>query len=604
MPSQLQFPVPEHSDGIILNKQTTRILTRDAQTSYQAGNTLRFKIQDQKAFDPQSVVLNFQVQTSDARCSIDDWAGSIFRTVSFAFNSNQVERIDYYNRVHNALSSFTVDDGYRASVWGEMEGYYSKVQGSYGNLGFHTSNLGFYEIQAGQLLNIRATGPANEDKQITLTAISGPGETVAASLEAQISGNGDILDTATVTYSATGSFQLTVNNADTAGALVSAEIIPASDPTLDIAGELGFVHNLSFLAGPNAIIQSQSARDFYPLFQSVSDDAFPVIEPGKQYGGLLNSAWKVMKYSQEHGAIDHKVGRQFSLHFDLSGIFGRYRKLFWLPLVNSVDIEILLEQNKTVLNQWGVDISNATYTVVEPELQVEMYTLSQDYVNALSQSMQEEGLTMAFDTYETHLNQLVSNSSHNVIINNRLSSLKGIYCWLYQPHGTSGNENKRLEKTWVQQRRIVDSAQTGVVKLSDYQMFIDGRPIQAHTIKTSDIKHSEALWEVMKCFRLHGDVSVTPHVSRNEYSDRGLGCSVGFGTNVPSDVYKMFDEQHFLFGVDLEKSDLLSGHAVANQIWLQLNWSGSIGENVDLYTVLHYDKNVVIYPGLTFEERI
>ncbi len=618
MPSTLQYPIPGHSDGVILNKQTVRILTRDAASSYQAGGSLRFKLQDQKALDLQSVIMNYQVTTTNSRASIDDWAGSIIRTVSWSFNSHQIERIDHYNRVHNALASFTVDNGYRSSLWGDMEGYYSKAQGSFGNLGLNTFAADEFIVNDATntiAFDIVETGPALESSVRSIPVVNGvyTGTGLAAAIQVAIrASTSDLaayLANATCTFAA-GAFTITILNTDTAGTLASASI--NFDIANDLAGQLGFNENL-VIAGPNvALVSAATTQETLPLYEDISDDAYPVVTAGKQYGGFLNSAWKIKKYSGAKGGHDHTTARQYSIHFDLSGLFGRYRKLFWLPLVNSIDIEILLSQPAQVMNQWGVNVTAndgvtgapPTYVVRNAEIQAEMYTLSQEYVNALSQSMQEAGLTLSFDTYETHFNSLTTGNTHNVVLNTRLSSLKSIYIFFYQPNKSSAIEGKRLEKTWIQQRCMYNQAEDACVKLGQYQIFIDGRPVQAHRISTTDEQHSEALFELQKSFRLHGDVTATPVVSRDEYYDRGLSPSVGNGSGTPNNVQKMFSEEHFVVGVDLEKSDLLSGHSVANQLWVELQWDGAIGDGVDMYTVLHYDKNVVVYPGLVFEERV
>lgn len=616
MPTTLQYPIPGHSEGIVLNKQSTKVLTRDGKTQYKGGETVRFKIQDQKAIDPQSVVFNFNVHTDRPRLSIDDWAGSIFRTISIAFNSSQIERMDYYNRVHNCLSSFTVDEGYRNSIWGQMEGYYGKVQGVYGNLGMNIYTQNEYVIDATNStfqfvvntddnlspFTYTATIAAADYKQYTAAALQ-PVLQAAIQAAAGVDRNNNVV-AAPAGSTMTQSNQIWTFTPGTITAQIPGTAITSHYIVYgNLMSQLGYSGTL--IVGANPSVSLGKTVEAFPVFETIDDDAFPNVTTEKQYGGFLNAAWKIKKYSGSRGGIDHTVSRQYSVHFDLSGLFGRYRKLFWLPLVNSIDIEILLEQPKNVLNEWGVAIANDDmYYVQNPSLHMEMYTLSQEYVNALSQSMQEAGLTMAFDTYETHIDTLAQSQSHTQIINTRLSSLKSMYVWFYQPHRDGGDESKRLEKTWMQQRRIVNLAETDIATVDEYQVFIDGRPIQANRIKTTDSQHSEALWELMKSFRIHGDITVTPHVSRDEYQERGLSPSIGKGDNVPNEIYKMFDEQHFLIGVDFEKSDLLSGHSVANQIWLELNWNKAVGPGTQIYTLLHYDKNVIVYPGLVFEERV
>ena len=497
LPVTLQFPVPPHSEGIILNKQTVKILPSQSQTSYSAGQTLRFKIQDQKAVDLQSIALNFFLTTNVQQASVDDWIGSIIRTLTVSFNSYQIERIDRYNRLHAALSSFSVDEGYRQSLWGDMEGYYPRSNQCMGSVALNTDHKasGFRSVvQNGQFL----TNAANID-----TKTESPREN----------------------------------------------------------------------------------QDLIRRFSAVDNGAGPPVAVNADVAGIR----------------DHRIAREYTIHFDLSGFLARHRKVFWIPLVNSIDIDILLEQNSEVMNQWNVETTNLSYTVDQPHLQAEMYTLSQEYVNALSLNMQEQGLTLSFDTYEVRQFDLALGTNHQVTMNTRLSSLKSMYLFFYQPHLTAATdpENKRIDKTWVQQRRLF-STNTLVSKLQTYQLFIDGRPIQAHPIQTKDAQYSEALWELMKSLRLHGDVSGTPNVCVDSYTDRGPRTN----TVVGGEVAQFLADEHFMVGIDLEKSDLLSGHSVANQLYLDLTFDQSLGAGVRMYVVMHYDKNVIVYPGLTFEERI
>jgi len=106
----------------------------------------------------------------------------------------------------------------------------------------------------------------------------------------------------------------------------------------------------------------------------------------------------------------------------------------------------------------------------------------------------------------------------------------------------------------------------------------------------------------MKSFRLHGDVTTFPMVGRSEYMN--CGASVNTPVITAGELEQFFSSEHFLVGIDLEKSDLLSGHSVANQLYLNLNFSAAVGTGVQLYMVMHHDKNVILYPGLQFEERV
>ena len=499
MPTQLQFPLPPHTDGVVLNKQTVKILPSDAQQSYRAGQTLRFKLQDQKAVDLQSIVLNVEQRTTGAQCSMDDWIGSLFRMVRVSFNGQQIERIDHYNRLHNALASFTVDEGYRQTVWGAMEGYWPKVNTIFGDSG-----------------------------------------------------------------------------------------------------------HLADAASPQTPTSS--------IYLSVEDDAFPDwTDDTKVRGGLLNGQYLANRFSNAlptnsfYRTRNNLVARQFSIHFDLSGFLARHRKIFWIPLVNSIDIEILLAQDSEVLNEWNVTQTTQQYELLNPHIQCEMYTLSQEYVNALSLSMQQQGLTLNFDTYETRVFDINQSSTQQIVLNTRLSSLKTVYLFFYQPLPDAVSEQKRIDRTWIQQRRLFNADGDAVVKLRDYQLFIDGRPIQAHPMKVSDECFSESLWELQKSFRLHGDVSSTPCVSQSDYIDQAPTTN----ETAVNGVQNFYSQQHFMVGIDLEKTDLLSGHSVANQLYMNLNFGDAVGggssapgPGVRMYAILHHDKNVVVYPGLIFEERM
>lgn len=506
VPSGMQFPLPANTEGVILAKSVTQFFPADNLTTFKAGDTLRLKIQHQRAVDLPTIALVFDLEMGNQNTSMDDWAGSCFSDLKISFNDGaQIEYIENHNRAHNALSALTSHAGYRQSFYGAMEGYYPKVNPTFGD-----ANM---EIKTSATLN-----------------------TIASNFGA--------------------SYHPLVTNAIILGT-------PPSVPT-----------------------------------------------DNKQKGGLLNGIYLLRRFADNadpltvtrYATRDKRLARQYVMHFDMSGFLGRYAKIFWIPTVNSIDIRLTMAPNKDVCNSWGKDANTLTYSLKNPHLQCEMFTLGQQYIDALTGVLLDSGLTVSFDTFETRRLDIAQGATdQNIRIHARLSSLKSIYFWMYQPNTDTGGqeEAKRIDKTSIQQRYLYNGADKR--ELESYQIYIDGRPIQAHEIITTDGKHAEAQWELMKSLSIAGDISKSPAVSEDSYIRRGPTTNLTANETLQA----FLTEEHFVLGTDFEAVEDLSGIPVSANIRIRLKFSGPSGPGIgtQLFVLMHFDKNVGIFPGLSFEDR-
>jgi hypothetical protein len=177
-------------------------------------------------------------------------------------------------------------------------------------------------------------------------------------------------------------------------------------------------------------------------------------------------------------------------------------------------------------------------------------------------------------------------------------------------------------------------------------LYIDGRPIQAHPISTiSDFKYStvggeedlypsqvlnsESEWELMKSLRYHGDVRSSPMYDAIARQNSNAERSIISNIEETGNGQAIFNSQRdkvicpfAVYGIDLEKSDLLSGTSLSNELALQLEFKESLKasypqiNNINFSTIvgadksftykmfmfLHYDKRVILHSGLRVTE--
>jgi hypothetical protein len=197
---------------------------------------------------------------------------------------------------------------------------------------------------------------------------------------------------------------------------------------------------------------------------------------------------------------------------------------------------------------------------------MDMYDFSIPFRAALSEALQESGLYFEIDTYVDYAPSLKSGEAE-IILRRDFSSLKGIYIVVQSQDSLFNTETDNSD----------------ISKLTRYQIFIDNRPISAQPIKVDNsTSNAEQLFETLKSLRLHGDL---------QYNSAAQSGSTKFGTS-------RLLRKYGLIGVDLEKSDLISGRTCQEiRIYMENDYS-----NATAHVFFHYDKKILALPGFQFSQ--
>jgi len=657
VPTELTFHPKSHSDDVILNKQTVKIDPYTSKTLFSPGDDIQIKITGDKAVDLRTIVLNFtcymvnnegksirddvnafatstDIFRGSSDCVTDlkrrqvvhlhSWIGSIFKTFNLRLNDTvQIENIDHYNRLRHTLAKMTVNEGYRNSQYGHMEGWHYDCKEPIANLGvglpLKTGTTAYCLRNGRELADkiITDLGPAPSQTpkwietidqkdaptqtilttslKITKAGTSdlNPAVTIPVGTVIRVSSDGDKLITIVSVGSATTSeIDYVITNSDTAAT--------TADPILDLKFDEvgGFRENDDLVT-----IRNISYFDRYMA-----------------------------------GVIE----REYSIRLDLSGLLGRVPKILYLPTVGSLDMYMRLEDAGKVINLDDQSAGAVSYRVKDIHVQAEYFDLSQAYLNSLKTVLDDQGMVLELDTYLTYEFPLDTSSTQTIRLWRRLVSLKGLYFGIYR-------ENKDL--TYERKKTDILSRYDHA-GLKEYQLYIDGRPIQAHPIKTevlfeepdvnghkqhgfaSKVLNSEAEWEIMKALRYHGDIRTAPFYDRDQKdntNNQSWRAVRNYDSSGADDDYfqkkteLVYNNKDFratpfaLYAVDLEKSDLLSGTSLSNELALQLRFNTddrltstiqadsptgdtALNFNYRLFMFLHYDKRVIVHSGLRITE--
>jgi hypothetical protein len=303
---------------------------------------------------------------------------------------------------------------------------------------------------------------------------------------------------------------------------------------------------------------------------------------------------------------------QYTIRVDLSGFMGRWPKILFLPSVGSIDLELRLEDNNKVLSNYDPAIAGPCEYIVENVYgAAEEYDLSQSYLGSLKNVLATTGLTCEFDSYLSYPFILKNNNpEQSVRLWRRLTSLKSIYFGIYRESNTIADEEKKQDNL----------ARFDKAGLESYQIFLDGRPLSARPISTSTLddvgsyisginagsNFSESTFELMKALRYHGNVKNSPCLDRLDVTQDGLN---NVYNNVDGSDFKTTCDYHAkpfcIYGVDLEKSQMLSGTNLSNELCIQLKFRQNfplVNFSNHMHVFLHYDKRVTIHSGLRITE--
>ena len=128
-PEGIFGPRPNVS-GIILDKQTVRLIPLRPKDLYVPTDQIDFRLVLNKVIDPATLTLNFNLQTTGTGPIFDDGAHAVIERLQVGFNDGpKIEQIDAYSLLHGLMAKWLIHEDYKGSV-GTREGYYRRVFGS------------------------------------------------------------------------------------------------------------------------------------------------------------------------------------------------------------------------------------------------------------------------------------------------------------------------------------------------------------------------------------------------------------------------------------------------------------------------------------------
>lgn len=240
----------------------------------------------------------------------------------------------------------------------------------------------------------------------------------------------------------------------------------------------------------------------------------------------------------------------YCVPLDLCALFSQ-PKFIYLPLFGeTLYIDI---QWATTPNTWSGSVSAgaAAYTIAaQSYITVETMVLSDIYTKALLDVYQSAGITMDVVKWFNQVDIIAgSATTQDIRMIRKFSSVKSIFAVFYQPSLKSNDatDNPETSVTGKTSRFMP-------VGITNYQFFIDDIPLNPVPIEVAS-RPNDAMFEVMKAVKTHGDVSLSTGMSR-----------VSFTQTSPR------SPQHFIIGVDCENgTEELSGRIVTNNITLRIN---------------------------------
>lgn len=449
-----------------------------------------------------------------------DHGSCVIRTLTVNLNATeQIERIDRYNRVRGLLSELSIDEAYKAS-WGQSEGYQPRYRTK------QNSGITDKGSVAGKSQTVRIDDQAKDRDY----------------------------------YSRMHPSMAFIDSADRRAAwdhgmkTCQSYYHPEASYTSPALNTL----SLGDDDGANAI-------DTYVKYKP-ADSTDDLYIDGKKTEAAFR--WKPRS-------------TQFSIPLDLSGFLSQ-RKIVSLPAVGSIDLELTLEQDSVVINHikkklaslLGSDRDNLSYVLDDVYIVVDTMDLSPAYNEALANALFSSGINFDFPTYEVYTPS-IRNTTAQLQVHRRLSDLKTVWVFFADKHLISGSGTTDTAPT---NDRINKTTNFPSFNLNSYNLLIDGVPVTSHVIDTKPGENAEAMHELAKSLRLHGDNLL--------------------GSRFNADSY---EKDLFAIGVDMEKNSLMSGKPMQTMqldlVFDSANTHTSFSSDITAFVVLHFSQRVIVQSG-------
>jgi hypothetical protein len=714
VPSEAQFIPKPHNKGLMGNKLTVKLYptTVAAGNEYKPGQgSLKFSIKNSKSIDPRSLRLHFGLQvdetiakgknlkagilnngTSDAINNFstinstwipsstlskfggaanidgnpvfDDWAGSWIKTLDVKFaGSQQIERIEPYNKLRGALAKVTVDDGYKTGL-GQHEGYHQircdkvteglnssdRVGGKAYPEAPNHAHLWHNSAAAHHMLETDCEDSKHLVNYTSGSSYAGWNKWKAVGPAKSYQTDGTATDVK-------------------AGEYMMLDIVPYIDTTDACAVNDSNMVTLSGGTDAEKMITNYSStatlRQRY-RYRQLSSRAEAMKEVTSRTAGVLSDDIEGKKF---------RTKRAMCIPLDLSGVLNMEKFLF-IPSIVSLDLEFTLEDAQKccagmLSSSTGADDSSLAYRIIDPYLTVDTYDFSSEYLSALSQTLSGPGISLDFDTYRIYRPSVtITGGNLHVLMQRRFASLKSLYVMFdltplnrghnlldYVYEDSSGtitamdSDDAETKTVWGDTTTATGTASTSAISppcrniqvrkaraaasmlpgpcetvdvsllhetkvatfkngtarklgydtsrqfadfknktsyhanpfVDNYMVLADNVPVTTHRISTKYDDCSEAIHELAKSLRMHGELSLESRLTPSKFTN-----------------------DTFIIGCDFENANMISGLSVS-EILIQLELSSDIpsgwkGESINCYVVAHYDKRVIIQSGGRFTE--
>lgn len=318
-----------------------------------------------------------------------------------------------------------------------------------------------------------------------------------------------------------------------------------------------------------------------------------------QVGGAANDSYSIKDANEAGAIVDGKTvtaneyggskSMAVSVPLDMFGFLNQH-KLISLSSVGSIDIDLRMEDASVVLNHLkrqggntdlGSDRSYLKYEISDVYLTCDTVELSTAYNQGLLANLQGNGLNFNFSTYEV-FQETIRTRNAQIQILRQLSNLKTVWVIFADKSLINGSGSGVDTLVGAKNDRVNKTTNFPSFNLESYNILVDGRPATSTTIKTTHGDEAEAIHELAKSFRMHGDNLTANAMTTSTYhSDK------------------------FAIGIDFEKTSIMSGIG-CQRLQIDLEFGGhsafsgtnaNSNANLTAFVVLEYDSRVNVRQG-------
>jgi len=598
-PEAAYTPLP-HSDDFILSHRLKKIWP-ETNSTLGENASMRFHIYGAgQHLDTKSLRLFFK-----ARCRypngdgplntfdyyeptrFTEWIGSIFRTVEVRLNNQTlVSRIDYRNILHNMISLYTVPDSWKSSIAGQNEFYCNKLM-------YRTSSGEMKYAPASTLMEL-----SKKDQSYCLEL------DLENILQTQKYLPMDLIRSIDIELITDTFKRVTTKDWGTLNAATFKLGDPFGEPQTYVRIATDGVNPtlLDRSDGSKVAVTYKNTQAFDSMTNNIRD--ISELLPNEK-----------TEITAQQIIWDPELAYSINDNGNVS-TYGTYD-----------EYKAAKDSERSKNSLWR------TFEVSEYYMTADFYTFSDAYRASLEQALLSTGVLIPMESWLTVTENITKGSTHELRIRRSLTSLKTLLisfenaklisdCQVDTPDG----------KIYVSD----GLSHFDLYGLKNYQIMLNGIPIQGHKIKTSYTQGSRAqeddnaehIYETLKAFSIHGDTMITgsqgdglfksgPELPSIYTADDLLG--VGYYESLlrapdaedihPEQAPRSFDQvpdyrrmkQNNIIAVNFDKSTQVSGESMEELvILLEFDQEKIPAEGLLAHCFLHFDQHLQIKPGYDF----